>query len=328
MENNSAKTSSCESIYYRDLDEKQLKFNSTIDEEEGKKLLQKLYTDILCQHEIGVREKDEEKNLKSRENNSQLCNNISLYPSTDEKNEYEELQKDIKVFYKPKKINKFIYYNICNNQKYCFLTEDFEKKEKKDNCSFHKKGGKDIAKYEYIYAKFEEIENIEDQQKIIKDKKLFFYEGEETYLKSNQLAIFIDSDSKVNCIGSTEMKQKLEKILSKEFKISHTGEERKSTIIGKNVNELKFKDKILESTNFEYETIEVLLVNNTTKINKYIKSELHLYTDITCNNPKETKNYYYQIKLSKIQGDYIFYPKSQDNLKKNLIPFKIHNLML
>jgi len=254
MENNG-----CESKFYEDL-KNRLGFDKSLNDEEGKKILQKLYIDVLCKYEIDIK----------------------------------------KTSQKPKGDNFYILNNLSSTEQ-----------KKESNFSFNKK-------YKWVYAEFKKIEDIEEQVTIIKEGKLFYYKEIKTYLKSNELAIFIDFDSKVKCIGSKNMKTKFKQYLEKldeQLTLSSTKSHEKSIIKKNNQHIEELSENILkfEKNYSQIKNILHINLNKKTKVinqtNEFIKNnKLYLYIDKDIEVGKSTKNSsnYSQIELWQPQGDTIY----------------------
>ncbi|MCK4442767.1 MAG: hypothetical protein KAU90_12235, partial [Sulfurovaceae bacterium] len=150
-----------DSIYYDTL--KNINgFQALSNTDEGKKLLKKLYIDVLCVSEIGGRNgsKDIANNIESEVSLHFEYNNESI----DEKyfNEVEIINNfancfikdDVHVLYQENEQKK-IYRCVNNNEKYAFIPNSFDKKEAKDGYEF--KINNKIIDYLYCYANFKNV---------------------------------------------------------------------------------------------------------------------------------------------------------------------------
>ena len=307
-----------DSVCYECLKES-FKFGSTI---KGEELLKKLYIDIVCKHEICVRDR----NLKEVDNNSEFVTNLYIIDdkhkignipdefieeieAINNLNAYK-IKNNIEVFYK----SKHLHSNFNNNEKYYFEDTFWKEKKVEDGWKFNKD-------YQCIYAKFSDKK--EDEQ--IKSNLIYYKDKKTKTLLHNQLAIYIDTDNCVKCIGSNEIKMKFEKELNQKWSIS-TKNGISSKIKDKNTkncysykdNNNKFINAILDKESIDSENFKkAFLINN-----KFIGyNEIYLYENKDIDNTtSSTISYCSEIDYYEIESDNIIY--CENNKKYLKINFK------
>jgi len=329
-----------DSIYYNKL-KSEIKFNTINDDEEGKRLLAKLYIDLVCANEIGSRKKlkDLENNCVSTEysikfNSNEKLSKIKIDTNfltiLNTKAKLYSIQNNITIFskeyIKKDKSNNNIYLCINDNNKYGFIKDSFEKKDSKDYKFIIDNSIKQEKEYHAYSTEF----NITEEEINNKDFYYCFKSNKDKIsFNTNQLIIYKNINNEIKCIGSSDTKKKLNEILNNKNNKIITNNQVRSNI--KNIDFKTLREKIEDSNKFTKENIEkIKFIIKGNKIEDYIE-EISIYSLENIGDEKDLVFGYYPIdeiykfnKSSSILSENVskIFTYSNDICSKKILLFK------